>query len=54
MSKGQMTRIKNAFDVFSETYPTHAPALISSFNEWLENEFKRLNKQDENVQEASP
>jgi hypothetical protein len=27
--------IKNAFKVFSETYPTHAPALIYAFKEYL-------------------
>lgn len=36
MNKGDLTRVKIAFDVFSETYSTHAPALINAFNDWME------------------
>jgi hypothetical protein len=45
MNKGDLTRIFNAFGVISETYPTHAPALISAFKDWLEEEAVRIDKQ---------
>jgi hypothetical protein len=47
-----LQRVGEVFNVFSETYPTHSPALRYAFKEWLDVKIKEIIFKDDNLEDG--